>query len=104
MKQPMPLEVAEVLLTLHPNAKDPMRQPRQVLTESGEIQISELTVKHSKWTESRRTIEGKLISTKRMTPEIFCQLHADLSRYASRPRHILRLPTRTDHSLANAAD
>ena len=50
MKHPLSLEVAAELLTLHPNRLDPMRQPRNVLTESGEIQISELTVKHSVWT------------------------------------------------------
>ena len=104
MKHPLSLEVAEVLLTLHPNQLDPMREPRKVLTESGEIQISELTVKHSKWTETRKTIDGKPISVTTVTPKIFCQLHTDLTRYASRPKHILRLPTRTDHSLANAAD
>jgi hypothetical protein len=104
MKQPLSLEIAAELLTLHPNAKDPMRQPRQVLTESGEVQVSQITVKHSKWTESRRTIEGKPISTKHVTPEILCQLHADLTRYAARPRHITRLQPRTDQYLQNAAD
>ena len=104
MKHPLSLEVASVLLSLHPNRLDPLRQPRQVLTESGEIQVSQITVKHSVWTESRRTIDGNPISTKQVTPEIFVQLHADLFRYASRPRHITRLPAHTNHQLANAAD
>jgi hypothetical protein len=103
MKQPLSLEIAAELLTLHPNAKDPMREPRQVLTETGEVQVSQITVKHSVWTETRRTIEGKPISTKQVTPAIFVQLHADLSRYASRPRHIIRLQAHTDQQHAKAA-
>jgi hypothetical protein len=104
MKKPLSLEIAAELLTLHPNQLDPMRQPRNVLRETGEIQISQITVKNSRWTESRRTIDGKPISTKHVTPEIFVQLHTDLSRYATRPRHITRLQPITDQQHANAAD
>jgi hypothetical protein len=104
VKQPLSLEVAAVLLTLHPNRLDPMRQPRQVLTESGEIQLSQITVKHSVWTESRRTVDGEKISTNHVSPEIFVQLHTDLSRYAKRPKHITRLTAYPVQQHANAAD
>jgi hypothetical protein len=104
MKQPMTLEIAAVILTLYPNAKDPMRQPRQVLTETGEVQVSQLSVKNSRWTESRRTIDGEQISVATVTPEILCQLHADLTRHATRPKHVTRLQPRTNHYLVNAAD